>query len=226
MSRRYYGERESYQIEVSKYLKPELVKVLRKHGLDQVALDVEETVDRYGSKTVTLSVGSWESAVIDEIIPLLKEERKACALLKSIQALRLNPKGRVDVYIRRRGDDLQHNAVVAAFLCKLEYFHGLLFLTTNRAADVDDAIVSRMIATFKYDIPDQEASIAIWTILSRQFGLTFSEKAIVSLNKAFPELSGRDIKQLLKLVIKFCSRKKRKMDLEAFRTCAMFRGIV
>ena len=41
-----------------------------------------------------------------------------------------------DVYIRRRGNEIDHNAVVASFLRTLEYFHGLLFLTTNR---VDDA---------------------------------------------------------------------------------------
>lgn len=131
-----------------------------------------------------------------------------------------------DVYIRSRGDDLAHNAVVAAFLCKLEYFHGLLFMTTNRASDVDDAIVSRMIATFKYETPSKEMAFAIWKILSKQFGLAISDAAIEKLITVFPELSGRDIKQLLKLVIKYCRQKKQKLSIETFRTCAMFRGIV
>ncbi|HEY6773034.1 MAG TPA: AAA family ATPase, partial [Oxalicibacterium sp.] len=37
-----------------------------------------------------------------------------------------------DVYIRCRDNDLQHNAIVAEFLRTLEYFKGLLFMTTNR----------------------------------------------------------------------------------------------
>ena len=38
------------------------------------------------------------------------------------------------------------NAVVGVFLRVLEYFNGLLFLTTNRIDDIDEAIVSRCIA--------------------------------------------------------------------------------
>jgi hypothetical protein len=131
-----------------------------------------------------------------------------------------------DVYIRRRGNDLQHNAVIATFLRTLEYFHGLLFLTTNRIGDVDDAIASRMVATFKYETPDSESAALIWTILSKQFGIVLSEKSIGLLVKEYPTASGRDIKQLLKLTMKYCKKKEKKMNLEAFRVCAMFRGIV
>lgn len=130
-----------------------------------------------------------------------------------------------DVYIRQRGNDIAHNAVVAAFLRTLEYFHGLLFMTTNRVKDVDDAIASRMVAMFKYETPDAEQATSIWRILSKQFGIVLPEKRIALLVKNFPEASGRDIKQLLKLTMKYCKQKKRKMDLEAFRVCAVFRGI-
>ena len=37
-----------------------------------------------------------------------------------------------DVYIKRRDDNITMNAVVGVFLRVLEYFNGLLFLTTNR----------------------------------------------------------------------------------------------
>jgi len=36
-----------------------------------------------------------------------------------------------DVYIKRRDDDITMNAVVGVFLRVLEYFNGLLFLTTT-----------------------------------------------------------------------------------------------
>lgn len=130
-----------------------------------------------------------------------------------------------DVYIRRRGDDMQHNAVVAAFLRTLEYFHGLLFLTTNRVNDVDDAIASRMVAMFKYETPDALQAAALWRILATQFGLKISAKAVAELVAEFPVASGRDIKQLLKLTMKYCKYKELPLSVAAFRICAMFRGI-
>jgi hypothetical protein len=130
-----------------------------------------------------------------------------------------------DVYIRARDNDVGHNAVVAAFLKTLEYFNGLLFMTTNRASDVDDAIASRCVAMFRYELPDQLQAKAIWRVLSTQFGLTLKEEFIHKLWEEFPQSSGRDIKQLLKLVIKYCKQKKLKINMEAFRVCAMFRGL-
>jgi hypothetical protein len=130
-----------------------------------------------------------------------------------------------DVYIRRRSNDMDHNAVVAAFLRTLEYFHGLLFLTTNRASDVDDAILSRMAATFKYEIPDKDQAAAIWRIQAAQFGITLTDKAIELLVQEFSTASGRDIKQLLNLTSKYCKKRKVKMNMAAFRMCAMFRGL-
>ena len=74
-----------------------------------------------------------------------------------------------DVYIRCRDNDLQHNAIVAEFLRTLEYFKGLLFMTTNRVGDVDDAILSRCIATIKYEVPPKEDAMRLWKSLATQF---------------------------------------------------------
>ena len=38
-----------------------------------------------------------------------------------------------DVYIHERGDDIQQNAIVGVFLRVLEYYRGVLFMTSNRA---------------------------------------------------------------------------------------------
>jgi SpoVK/Ycf46/Vps4 family AAA+-type ATPase len=61
-----------------------------------------------------------------------------------------------DVYIKRRDDNITMNAVVGVFLRVLEYFNGLLFLTTNRVDDIDEAIVSRCIALIRFHPPDRE----------------------------------------------------------------------
>ena len=130
-----------------------------------------------------------------------------------------------DVFVAKRGGDLDKNAVVAGFLRTLEYFNGLLFLTTNRIEDVDDAILSRMIALFHFEAPDAEMSHRLWTILAANYGIVLTEKHTAALIRQFPGISGRDIKQLLRLVQKYTARKGVKLSMEAFRICAMFRGV-
>ncbi|WP_213307384.1 ATP-binding protein [Paraburkholderia sacchari] len=129
-----------------------------------------------------------------------------------------------DVYIRRRDNDLEHNAIVAEFLRTLEYFNGLLFMTTNRIDDVDDAILSRCIATIHYETPPKADAVRLWKVLSDQFGAALGDDLIETLTHAYPNASGRDIKELLKLVTRYCKAKAIPVSEDAFRLCASFRG--
>jgi hypothetical protein len=130
-----------------------------------------------------------------------------------------------DVYIRRRDDNIATNAVVGVFLRVLEYFNGLLFLTTNRVDDIDEAIISRCIALIKYNHPEVEARRRIWRVMTEQFELAVEESLLLKLADIFPTASGRDIKGLTKLVSKYCHQKKLPPDLEAFKRCSVFRGL-
>jgi hypothetical protein len=129
-----------------------------------------------------------------------------------------------DVYIRRRDNDLEHNAIVAEFLRTLEYFNGLLFMTTNRIDDVDDAILSRCIAKIHYETPPTRDAIRLWKLLAEQLGADIDDALIETLTSAYPKASGRDIKELLKLTTRYCRAKQIPLSEDAFRTCAMFRG--
>ncbi|MBN3753650.1 AAA family ATPase [Paraburkholderia sp. Tr-20389] len=129
-----------------------------------------------------------------------------------------------DVYIRRRDNDLEHNAIVAEFLRTLEYFNGLLFMTTNRIDDVDDAILSRCIAKIHYETPPKADAIRLWRLLADQLGADLDDDLIEALTNAWPHSSGRDIKELLKLTTRYCRAKEIPLSQEAFRTCALFRG--
>ncbi|MDB5776929.1 MAG: family ATPase [Herbaspirillum sp.] len=129
-----------------------------------------------------------------------------------------------DVYIRRRDNDLEHNAIVAEFLRTLEYFNGLLFMTTNRIGDVDDAILSRCIATIHYDTPPKPDATRLWKLLAEQFGAELSDDLVEALTIAYPKASGRDMKELLKLVSRYCKAKQIPPSEDAFRLCALFRG--
>ncbi|MDP3619921.1 MAG: ATP-binding protein [Ramlibacter sp.] len=130
-----------------------------------------------------------------------------------------------DVYIRKRDNDLQHNAIVAEFLRNLEYFSGLLFMTTNRVSDIDDAILSRCIAVITYEPPTAQDARRLWSTLAAQFGIEMPPGLVDELVLAFAGISGRDIKELLKLTSKYCRQKKAPLSREAFMQCAVFRDL-
>ena len=130
-----------------------------------------------------------------------------------------------DVYIKRRDDNIAANAVVGVFLRVLEYFNGLLFLTTNRVDDIDEAIVSRCIAMIKYHHPHADDRRKIWKVMTQQFSLEMDESLIDELVSIFPDATGRDIKGLTKLVIKFCQQKNIPANIEVFKRCSIFRGM-
>ena len=68
-----------------------------------------------------------------------------------------------DIFLERRMTrDIGRNAIVSVFLRRLEYFSGLLFLTTNRVGQIDDAILSRVSVVLPYDSLSDETRKKIW----------------------------------------------------------------
>lgn len=126
-----------------------------------------------------------------------------------------------DVYVRARGNDLQQNAIVGVFLRTLEYQQAVLFLTTNKPESVDDAIASRCIARLTYDIPAVEDQARIWRVLVDQAGLSMTDEMIDKVTDEMDQLSGRDIKNLLKLAALL--KPGQPLDLEAIQFAEQFR---
>lgn len=132
-----------------------------------------------------------------------------------------------DVYLRNRGDDLEHNALVGVFLRVLEYFSGLLFLTSNRDEMIDDAIYSRKTAHIKYKMPTPSELARIWEVHLTQQRIEHDQAVIDKIVKAFPNASGRDVKSLSKLGKLIMNRKKEtKLTLETIIYAAPFVGVV
>jgi len=121
----------------------------------------------------------------------------------------------------RRADNLTQAAIVAAFLRTLEYFNGLLFLTSNRD-EIDDAVMSRMAAVIRFQQPDQAARLRIWEIQNEAQGAKLPAKALVELSKLV--CNGRDINRLLSLALRY-QRIGEKLDLALFKRIAIYRGI-
>jgi hypothetical protein len=68
-----------------------------------------------------------------------------------------------DVFLeRRQHQDVHRNALVSIFLRQLEYFQGVLFLTTNRVETFDEAFQSRIHAALKYEELTPAARRAVW----------------------------------------------------------------
>jgi hypothetical protein len=62
-----------------------------------------------------------------------------------------------DVFLTRRGDDVEQAAIVGMFLRLMEYYTGTLFLTTNRGTRIDPAVDSRI--TFRIHFPDLSTEV-------------------------------------------------------------------
>ncbi|MGZ5009065.1 MAG: ATP-binding protein, partial [Methylobacter sp.] len=173
---------------------------------------IKRPLYRVHSGQLGLNVGEMEKALKDV---LTRAQRWGAVMLID----------EADVYIKRRDNNIAMNAVVGVFLRVLEYFNGLLFLTTNRVDDIDEAIVSRCIALIKYYPPDRDARRRIWQVMVEQFELDVDADLINQLVDIFPEATGRDIKGLSKLVSKFCQHKKVAPTLDVFKRCSIFRGM-
>lgn len=130
-----------------------------------------------------------------------------------------------DVFVMQRGNDLEHNAIVAEFLRALEYFDQLMFMTTNRPQDIDEAIISRCAAIIAYDMPTPDDAAAIWRVMGIQFENPLNEALIARLLALFPKIAPRDIKMLLRLALRVSRQHVEPLDIEVFRRCAMFRAI-
>ncbi|KAL1836360.1 hypothetical protein VTJ49DRAFT_5252 [Mycothermus thermophilus] len=109
-----------------------------------------------------------------------------------------------DVFLEKRNmHDLHRNALVSIFLRQLEYFQGILFLTTNRVETFDDAFQSRIHIALRYDNLDHRARKAIFKIfiervreLDKTSLTPFSEEDYTAL--ARHDLNGRQIKNTVR----------------------------
>lgn len=130
-----------------------------------------------------------------------------------------------DVFVIERGDNLEQNAIVAEFLRTMEYYQGLMFMTTNRADSVDEAIISRCAAIIDYRVPGRDDARKIWHVLAGLSNTTLDEGLVDELLDGFPHIAPRDIKMLLRLTLRVALAKKVPLTVDVFRQCAMFRGL-
>ncbi|KAF3801312.1 hypothetical protein GCG54_00005468 [Colletotrichum gloeosporioides] len=116
-----------------------------------------------------------------------------------------------DIFMERRTtSDLTRNSLVAGFLRALEFYDGILFLTTNRVGSFDDAFISRIHIQLYYpDFSDDERQ-KIWKNfidkLARERGETIrltidAKEYIESMRKQGLNWNGREIRNAFQTAV-------------------------
>lgn len=108
----------------------------------------------------------------------------------------------VDVFIRKRGVHPMLDEMTSVFLRVLEYFDGIIFMTTNLAGNIDPAIFSRIHLCVGIESISPELRLEIWkkTVSNELFKAISGTDA--DKEKLFKELSevnlnGREIKTVI-----------------------------
>lgn len=129
-----------------------------------------------------------------------------------------------DVFMEARtATDLQRNELVSIFLRMLEYYEGILFLTTNRADEIDPAFESRIHVSLAYQNLDFNSRRHVWNqFLSRSANAeVFSDEQLDDL--AAVELNGRQIKNMLKTAGLLAWSQDKKLEFEHVQTVLTLR---
>lgn len=132
-----------------------------------------------------------------------------------------------NAYVHERGIDHKQNGIVGVFLRKLEYFRGILVLTTNQTKangdsfDIDPAILSRCSAVFTFELPQRRESAEIWMIQAKTMGIELSTDIIKHVVNSYA-LSGRSIRNLLKLASSWAEHRGEELSTVHFDKAVKF----
>ncbi len=133
-----------------------------------------------------------------------------------------------DVFMaERHPQDIARNELVSIFLRELEYYRGIIFLTTNLYQTIDSAFRSRVNLHLLFQPLNIDARAAVWrkflNLLPKPFPkdetddgdpqdvVDISEEDIQEL--AAWQLNGREIKNAVKMVKSWCDCKGYEMTL-------------
>ena len=104
-----------------------------------------------------------------------------------------------DVFLEQRSlHDMERNAMVAVFLRHVEYYRGILFLTTNRITTFDEAFLSRIHVALHFRELAPAARAQVWRTFLRRVGAADGVSADELAALAQREVNGRQIKNIVK----------------------------
>ncbi|KAL8731234.1 MAG: hypothetical protein Q9181_004362 [Wetmoreana brouardii] len=102
-----------------------------------------------------------------------------------------------DVFLQARDrENMRRNSVVSVFLRVLEYYSGILFLTTNKVGHFDEAFKSRIHVSLYYPALDKRSTLKVWNMNLER--LAKSKKGLQVEAKEIYEYAKRHYKELYK----------------------------
>ncbi|KAH7063658.1 P-loop containing nucleoside triphosphate hydrolase protein [Macrophomina phaseolina] len=127
-----------------------------------------------------------------------------------------------DVFLEQRShSNLKRSKIVSVFLRLLEYYRGILFLTTNRVETFDKAFRSRIHMRINYPGLTTEAKTGIWNNFieasKKKNESSISAEDIAELAKL--PFNGREIKNMVKTGQLLASREQQPLAMRHFRVC-------
>lgn len=118
-----------------------------------------------------------------------------------------------DIFLEERNEsDIVRNAMVGVFLRLLEYHQGVMFLTTNRVKNIDNAFYSRITLSLKFDEADRDKRFKIWQNLLSSAKIDLPNEEVMDLS-AIP-MNGRQIKNNIRTAITLSRYRKRAISLK------------
>ena len=110
---------------------------------------------------------------------------------------------------RSSTSSLERNAMVSVMLKLVEYFSGILFLTSNRIDSLDPAFQTRITLALRYEPLGNEARSQVWRnlLLKSGFQSLVDTGMIDPIVLANASLNGREIKNALRLAMAMASEK-------------------
>ncbi|KAF4965622.1 hypothetical protein FSARC_6609 [Fusarium sarcochroum] len=124
-----------------------------------------------------------------------------------------------DVFLQQRSKgDLAHNEIVAVFLRVIEYYRGLLIMTSNRGNAIDRAFQSRIHLTLHYPELAKEAKEQIWRRLTTKNGRSTALDDQAYQNLARLPMNGRQIRNVVKIALLLAASEETTLGMQQIRT--------
>ena len=120
----------------------------------------------------------------------------------------------VDIFLEKRDLNIERNALVGVFLRLLEYYNGILFLTSNRAENLDPAFYSRISLAIKYPDLSEDARKQIWKGQTTLYGVMLKDSSLGKLAKF--DINGRQIKNCIRLTVALAHKSKNPITVDSF----------
>lgn len=132
-----------------------------------------------------------------------------------------------DVFLEQRTTDgLERNKLVSIFLRMLEYYRGVLFLTTNRVSVIDKAFDSRIHIKISYPELGESARKQVWQNFVHLLPPSLVGLSDADLDSlAQKRMNGRQIKNLIKTAQLLASEQNKPLGLDHIHTVLMITRI-